>query len=164
MINIYTVDKKNKLKTCPDNIYICQPCYNYINSEELKKLLSIIDTKHITQNKQIKYNRCNICNRLILNIINGIDIIKFLELKLAESNNILTDEILLQITKYSNWFYHDIYDYFNYTLAKKFNLSKEQCLSINYVMNSMEGLPSISVINNKSENLLFYIKNHCCNK
>lgn len=195
MPKIYKVDKKKldlnlksntytniNFDTNPnvntDNIFVCEPCYKYINLNKLKNLLRI--SKSASQGQQnnfinsndnnncintykspLIYTKCCLCNRLVANIINGPDIIKFINESLIRdnnsSNNIITDELLLRIAKYTKWQYNDIYDYFNTDLIKKFKISRKEFLNINQAMNDLEGLPTINIINERSEDLYKYL-------
>ena len=171
-----------------DNIFVCEPCYNHIHSNKLKELLRIsnsasegkqnkiinigcnIDCINNTNNyindkcgisykPPISYTKCYLCNRMVSNIINGMDIIKFLNKTFVQtsSNNIVTDEILLQIAKYSNWQYNDIYDNFNADLVKKFKFTRQDYQNINQAMNNLEGLPALYIINERVEGLHNYL-------
>lgn len=177
--NTYTnINFDTKLDINTANIFVCEPCYKYINLNKLKNLLRISKSasqghqNYITNNtntstntctntykKQLSYTKCNICNRLIANITAGSDIIKFLNKFLIQtsSNNIVSDELLLQIAKYSKWQYNDIYDYFNADLVKKFKISRKDYLNINQAINDLEGLPAINIINERSEDLYNYL-------
>ena len=205
MPKIYKVDKKTlnsvnntntytniNFDTNPnvniDHIFVCEPCYKYINLNKLKNLLRI--SKSASEGKQnyvinkdcfencirisnnyindkcafsykqpLTYTKCYTCNRLVANIIGGPDIIKFLNESLIQtsSNNIVTDELLLMIAKYTKWQYNDIYDYFNADLVKKYKISRKDYLNINQAMNDLEGLPGPNIINERGNDLYNYL-------
>jgi hypothetical protein len=166
MSQIYKVDKKKlKLDIQIDNIYICSPCHKYIKSDKFKNLLRISTNPKLYINNikcniyknPVEYTKCYICTRCISNIINGPDIIKFLDYHLKENNGILNDEILLKIGKVSKWSYNDIYDYFNPDLVKRYSFDRGQYRNINQAIRDMEGIPQTSIINNKANDLLTYL-------
>lgn len=178
MPKIYKPNKKYILQNINiDNIYVCEPCYNYIDitkSNNLKKILRVSNSSGKIYKQSLNKNTCSdsyknpntfakcyICNRLVSNIVNNTDIISFLEQHLNQQQNQhqqkLTDELLLRIAKYSNWYYHDIYDNFNSNLVKKFKFTRSDYLNINQSINNMEGLPSINIINEKAVDLCNYL-------
>jgi hypothetical protein len=173
MPKIYKPNKKYIQNTNIDNIYVCEPCYNYIDitkPNNLKQILRISNSagkihKHSlnknncmdTYKNPNTYTKCYICNRLVSNITNNTDIISFLEQNLNQYQHKLTDELLLKIAKYSNWYYHDIYDNFNSNLVKKFKFTRADYLNINQAMNNMEGLPSFNIINERANDLYNYL-------
>ena len=133
MPKIYKVDKKTlysvnntntytniNFDTNPnvniDHIFVCEPCYKYINLNKLKNLLRV--SKSASEGKQnhiinlncnsecidksnnyindkcafaykppLTYTKCYICNRLVANIIGGPDIIKFLNTILIQTSS-----------------------------------------------------------------------------
>jgi hypothetical protein len=171
MPKIYKPNKKYIQGINIDNIYVCEPCYNHIDISKLnnlKQILRVSKSASTIRNNSLNKNncidtyknpntycKCYICNRLVSNIVNNTDIITFLEKNLKQ--NIVSDEILLQIAKYSNWYYHDIYDNFNSNLVKKFKFTREDYLNINRVINNMEGLPAINIINERAQDLYNYL-------
>ena len=92
-IDIYEVDdKKINSDIVIQHLYVCLPCYTYIKSSKLKKILKISESPQTqinnsiscnnynnTYKKPIEYTKCFTCSRHIGHIINGPDIINFLD-------------------------------------------------------------------------------------
>ena len=167
MLNIYKVDKtKISLNIDTNYIYICSPCYNYINSDKLKKLFRISKkpSNIIKRNrmncielykKQNEYTKCIVCKRCVSNILNGPDIITFLDNHIL--NKQVNDEILLKLTKYSQWMYNNVYDYFNNNLVQRYNITRDDYRNINQAINNLDGLPQVNIINSRAADLYNYL-------
>ena len=167
MAFVYKVSKKNiKLDINVENIYICSPCYKYIKLKELKLFLreSKSPNLYIRRNPDncsdvyktpFEYTKCYTCNRFVSNILNGPDIIKFIEQSIKDDKP--ENLMLSQISKLSNWMYHDLIDYFNPDLITKFKLDRGQFKNINQAINDLNGLPLENDIISRSEDLFNYI-------
>lgn len=131
MSNIFKVNTNNA------NIYICVYCHSYIESNKNKSIL----IKQLTTEKNIK---CYICNRYIIEINTGPNIINYI------TQNISNNNLLLNIAKYKIWYFNDIYDNFGYYLRHRFNFTHQQIKNIYQAINELYALPNINIINEKS--------------
>jgi hypothetical protein len=127
---------KNKL-----NIHICVFCYNYIESKKVKKQFT---STNICKND----DKCKICDRYIDGIINGPNIIDFI------NNNKLENDFFIKMNKYKSWYFNDIYDNFGYYLKNKFKYSHEELKNIYQSIDDLQALPNITIINTKAKDLI----------
>ena len=126
----------NKIWKTKSNIHVCMFCYNYIESNKCKSLFSQTDI-----NKNIK---CYICNRYIYGIVNGPNIVEYIE------DNRTNNDFLIIMNKYKSWYFNDVYDNFGYYLKHKFKLSHNELKNIYQSINDLQALPNVSIINEKA--------------
>jgi hypothetical protein len=105
----------------------------------------------------ITYTKCFLCQRYIQGIINGPDIIKFIDN--FESKNLSTDskcekDLLILISRFKVWYYHDIYDDFGIKLKNRFSMNKNTVRNIYQTINELYGLPQIDIINQRAEYII----------
>jgi hypothetical protein len=163
MTSIYTINNKlNYYK----QYYICSYCYNYIDNNPLKKHLVKADKINLYLNNnyetcsdsydhKLSYTKCITCNRFLQGILNGPDIITFIEESVK--NNETTSSFMLRLKKSSAFYFNDIYDNFGIIVRQKFNFSHEQMKNIHQSINELYGLPHINVINERAEDIYNYI-------
>jgi hypothetical protein len=96
-----------------------------------------------------------VCKRCVSNILNGPDIITFLDNHIL--NKQVNDEILLKLTKYSQWMYNNVYDYFNNNLIQRYNITRDDYRNINQAINNLDGLPQVNIINSRAADLYNYL-------
>jgi hypothetical protein len=100
--------------------------------------------------------KCYICQRFIKGILQGYNLIDYLQ-KTSSNCNFLTDNMLIQLTKPSVWYYNDISDNIGHELKNKFNLSREDIKNIYRCIKNIKGLPSIEIINNKANEVIMML-------
>ena len=127
------------------NTHICNFCYNYIDTSTSKSFFK--KTNNINKNIQ-----CYTCNRNIYNIINGPNIIEYIE------DNRTNNDFFIIMNKYKSWYFNDIYDNFGYYLKQKFKLSHNELKNIYQSINDLQALPNINIINEKIDDLINYNK------
>jgi len=66
-------------------------------------------------------------------------------------------DLLLKLSKFSVWYYHDIYDSVNSNLKKKYNLDNLTTKNINSAINNLIGLPNILIINERANHILSFL-------
>lgn len=131
-----------------NDLYFCKYCVKYTD-DNFKKLL-ICETKPLMKNLKNEYCKCYFCNRIIKGIIYGPNIIKYLEIKKLNSST------LLELSRVSVWYYHDVYDEFGIKLRNKFNFSKEEIKNIYQCIKVLYGIPQIDYIRKKADDLIKY--------
>ena len=148
--NQKNMTKSNIVKSNIDlsNIFFCSYCLKYVNSIQLKSILNIepnINTRH--SNSKINDSKCYLCQRYLIGILNGPDIIKFINM--SKDKNIQDDHILLNLAKVSVWYYNDIEDDFAHNLKQIFKFNNSELINIYQAINNLKALPSKKIINEK---------------
>jgi hypothetical protein len=100
------------------------------------------------KNSKNEYCKCYLCNRIIKGILYGPNIIKYLE------NKKLDSLLLLQLSRVSVWYYHDVYDEIGFKLKKIFNLSSDEVKNIYQSIRVLYGIPQIDYIKSKANELI----------
>ena len=173
MCNIWKIDTKYNINNYQNvsDICICSYCVAYLSDKNKLKTIIIPNTsenleqyyKTKTQDSCISlytkpepYVKCYICERFIIDIINGPNILKLLS-DHFNSNNCSTD-LLMVLNKVSVWYYHHPFDYFGHAIRTKFKLNKQQIKNIYQAIKELRGLPNLDIIDLKASELYNYIK------
>ena len=173
MCNIWKIDTKYNINNYQDisDICICSYCVAYLSDKnKLKTIIIPTNTDDIdkyykteikytcssTYTKPEPYVKCYICERFIVDIINGPNVLKLIS-DHYNSNNCLTD-LLMILNKVSVWYYHHPYDYFGHALKSRFKLDRAQTKNIYQAIKELRGLPNLDIIDQKASNLYNYIK------
>ena len=146
-----------------DQTYFCVYCCKHVQNEKFKSLLipepdpNFILKQKLNECKTsytnpIIYTKCFICQRYIKGILNGPDIINFIENSINDSE--CENNLLILISRFKIWYYHGIYDYFGMILKNKFSMSKNFIKNIYQVINELNGLPQIDIINQRAEYII----------
>jgi len=140
--------------------FFCIHCLKYVKDKKFKSLLIPVkdpypvfyDNPTVCEksNNIKKYNKCHICERIISGIINGPNIVNFLNNSLYKYSE---TEILLKLNKFTVWYYHDIYDDFTINLINNFSFTHEQMKNIHQTIKELYALPNRNIILERADDI-----------